>query len=64
MISDAGGHDAKLIIAGTGKTGAPYIEQLVQAMREQVKRLELLNDRGRSNSCLAGYALLRRTTIL
>jgi hypothetical protein len=39
-------NDAKLIISGTGKTGATYIVQLVQAAREQVKRLGLLNDRG------------------
>ncbi len=46
MIRDASGHDAKLIISGTGRTGATYIVQLVQAMRVPDKRLEVLNDRG------------------
>lgn len=37
-------HDARLIIEAIDKTAAHYIEQLVHATREQIKRLENLND--------------------
>jgi hypothetical protein len=45
LIRDAGGHDAKLLIGGAGKSAAHYIEQLVQATRVPDRRLEFLNDR-------------------
>jgi hypothetical protein len=37
-------HDAKLIIEVIDKTAAHYIEQLLQATRDQIKRLEGVND--------------------
>jgi hypothetical protein len=37
-------HDAKLIIETIDKTAAQYIEQLVRATRDQIKRFEQLND--------------------
>jgi hypothetical protein len=37
-------HDAKLIVEAIDKAAAHYIEQLIQAAREQIRRLEHVND--------------------
>jgi hypothetical protein len=37
-------HDAKLIIETVNKTAAEFIERLVQATRQQVRELELINN--------------------
>jgi hypothetical protein len=36
--------DAKLIIEAIDKAAAHYIEQLMQATRDQIRRLEHIND--------------------
>jgi hypothetical protein len=38
-------HDAKLLIEGVDKNVAHYIGELVHATREQIRRLELTNDK-------------------
>ena len=37
-------HDAKLIIEAIDKAAAHYIEQLMHATRDQIRRLEHVND--------------------